>query len=36
MNIAIALIKALKKKFIEENLSKYLNFEKQVKFTKLE
>lgn len=36
MNNAIALIKALKKKFIEENLSKYLNFEKQVKFTKLE
>ncbi len=36
MSIAIAIIKELKKKTGEENLSKYLNFEKQVKFTKLE
>ena len=35
IRIAIAILKELKKKAEEENLSKYLNFEKQVKFTKL-
>jgi len=36
IRITIAILKELKKKAEEENLSKYLNFEKQVKFTKLE
>jgi len=36
MSIAIAILKELKKKTGEENLSKYLHFEKQVKLTKIE
>jgi len=36
INVAIAILKELKKKIEEENLSKYLNLERQVKITKLE
>jgi len=36
MSIAIAILKELKKKTGEENLSNYLHFEKQFKLTKLE
>jgi len=36
MSIAIAILKELKKKTEEENLSKYLHLEKQFDLTKLE
>ena len=36
MSIAIAILKELKKKTEEENLSKYFCSEKQVKLTKIE
>ena len=36
MSIAIAILKELKKKTGEEDLSKFLHFKKQFKLTKIE